>query len=75
MSDTDDLKRAAADLMPEVVERLIRGEPVDPAAYYFRCTPSFETGAPAHQWLTRSVFVGSGARHPDRVEIQVYEVR
>lgn len=57
---------------PEVIRKLIAGEPVDPDAYYFRCAPVFETAAPAHQWLTRTVFVGSGVRHPDLVEIQVY---
>ncbi|HKC31209.1 MAG TPA: DUF3237 domain-containing protein, partial [Burkholderiales bacterium] len=58
-----------------VMRKLIAGEPVDPGAYYFRCTPVFETAAPAHHWLTRTVFVASGARHPDRVEISVYAVR
>lgn len=48
--------------------------PVDPAAYYFRCTPVFQTAAPVHQWLGRTVFVASGARHPDRVEIDVFAV-
>jgi len=57
-----------------VMQKLLAGEPVDPAAYYFRCTPAFETAAPAHQWLTRTVFIGSGARHPDRVEIDVFAV-
>lgn len=61
---------------PEAVMRkLIAGEPVDPSAYYFRCAPVFETAAPAQQWLARTVFVGSGARHPDRVEIDVFAVR
>jgi hypothetical protein len=61
---------------PEAVMRkLIAGEPVDPGAYYFRCAPVFETAAPAHQWLARTVFVGRGARHPDRVEIDVFAVR
>lgn len=59
---------------PEVVARLMAGEPVDPAAYYFRCTPAFETAAPARQWLTRTVYLGSGARRPDTVEIAVYAV-
>ncbi len=58
-----------------VMRKLIAGEPVDPGAYYFRCTPVFETAAPAYHWLTRTVFVASGARHPDRVEISVYAVR
>jgi|SRR6185437_61994 len=57
-----------------VIRKLIAGEAVDPGAYYFRCAPAFETAAPAHQWLTRTVFVGSGARHPDRVEIEIFAV-
>lgn len=59
---------------PEVMRQLVAGEPVDPDGYYFRCTPVFETAAPAHQWLTRAVFVASGARRPDRVELRFYEV-
>jgi hypothetical protein len=27
-----------------------------------------------HQWLTRTVFVASGARHSDRVAIDVFAV-
>jgi Protein of unknown function (DUF3237) len=59
---------------PEIVAKLLAGEPVDPAAYYFRCTPVFETAAPAHQWLTRTVFTATGERRPDLVEIRVYAV-
>ncbi|MGO8915894.1 MAG: DUF3237 domain-containing protein [Stellaceae bacterium] len=59
---------------PEVVRQLLAGEPVDPGAYYFRCAPAFETAAPAHRWLTRTLFVASGARRPDVVEISVYAV-
>jgi Protein of unknown function (DUF3237) len=60
---------------PEVMRKLIAGEPVEPGAYYFRCTPAFETAAPAHQWLTRSIFVASGIRRPNLVELAVYAVR
>ena len=59
---------------PDVMQKLLAGEPVDPASYYFRCTPFFETAAPAHQWLTRTVFAGSGTRHPDHVELRFYAV-
>jgi hypothetical protein len=59
---------------PEVMARITRGEPVDPLEVYFRTTPKFETAHPAHQWLTRKLFLATGARHPDRVEIIVYEV-
>ncbi len=56
------------------IARLARGEPVDPAAVYFRCVPTFEVSHPALAWLTESLFVGTGARHPDRVELSVYRI-
>jgi hypothetical protein len=59
---------------PETMVRILKGEIVDPTLVYFRTTPRFETAAPAYQWLTRPLFVATGARHPDRVEIGVYEV-
>ena len=64
------LRRGSA----EDIARLVRGEPVDPAAIYFRCVPTFEVSTPALAWMTESVFVGTGARFPDRVEISVYRV-
>lgn len=60
---------------PAVIERLARGEEVDPSAYYFRTTPSFKVTAGAHDWLRRSVFVARGVRKPDRVMIDFYVVR
>ena len=59
---------------PEVMRKLIAGEPVEPGAYYFRCSPAFETAAPPHQWLTRTIFVASGIRRPDLVELAVYAI-
>ena len=64
------LRRGSA----EDIAKLVRGEAVDPAAIYFRCVPTFEVSSPAHAWMTESVFVGTGARFPDRVEISVYRV-
>lgn len=59
---------------PEVMARLAKGELVDPSTYYFRTTPSFETGDGPHAWLTRSAFICVGARFPDAVQIDFYEV-
>ena len=59
---------------PDVMARITRGEPVDPALIYFRTTPRFETASPGHQWLTRPLFLATGARHPGRVEVTVFEV-
>ena len=59
---------------PEVMARIINGELVDPTQIYFRTTPRFETASPTYEWLTRPLFLASGARHPDRVEIAIFEV-
>lgn len=58
----------------EDIARLVRGEPVDPAAIYFRCVPTFEVSHPSLAWLTENVFVGTGARFPDRVEMRFFRV-
>jgi hypothetical protein len=59
---------------PAAMERLARGLPVDPALIYFRTVACFETSAPELSWLTRGIFLGSGARFPDRVLIRLFEV-
>ena len=58
----------------ELLQRLKRGEPVDPELIYFRTVPKFETGATKYRWLMENLFIGVGARHPDRVEIDVHQV-
>lgn len=60
---------------PEDIAAIARGEPVDPARVYFRTVPRFETAAPQWQWLNDHLFIGTGARHPDRVELNFYQVR
>jgi hypothetical protein len=59
---------------PEDIAKLVRGEPVDPAAIYFRCAPSFEVSHPALAWMTESLFIGTGARYPDRVVMRFFRV-
>jgi Protein of unknown function (DUF3237) len=58
----------------ELLERLSRGEAVDPALIYFRTVPRFETGAEKYRWLMENLFVGSAARYADRVVIDVHQV-
>jgi Protein of unknown function (DUF3237) len=58
----------------EVMERLARGEQVDPREYYFRTTPVFETGAQKYQWLHGLVAVATGQRSAKEVVITAYEV-
>jgi hypothetical protein len=59
---------------PEVMSRLARGERVDPAEYYCRTTPSFETGDPRYAWLNGTIAVGSAARTIQTVLVEFYEV-
>src|SRR5258705_2254287 len=46
----------------EVIDRLNRGESVDPGTYYFRGTPYFETGSEKKPWMNRACPNFSGAR-------------
>lgn len=46
----------------EVIAALGRGEQVDPARYYFRTTPRFETAAPRYAFLNGLLAVASGDR-------------
>jgi len=58
----------------ELLERLKRGEAVDPKLIYCRTVPKFETGAEKYSWLMENIFIGSAARHADRVVIDVHQV-
>ena len=58
----------------EVMGRLMRGEPVDPADVYFRCAPTFETAAPALAWVMERAFLGGGVRRPGDVVMRFFEV-
>jgi hypothetical protein len=66
------VNRALRSASAETTQKLIRGEPVDPASVYFRCTPSFETSAPSLAWINERMFVGTGVRRPDEVLISVF---
>ena len=59
---------------PDVMTKLLAGEVVDPALVYFRTQPKFETSAPELQWITRSLFVGTGERYPNEVVIRFFRV-
>lgn len=67
----NDALRTAA---PEVMARLLRGEPVAPEDVYFRCAPRFEASAPSLVWLMERVFLGTGLRRPSDVVMRFFEV-
>ena len=59
----------------EVMQRLAKGETVDPSLYYMRTTPWFETGDNRYAWMNRIVCIATGARRAAAVELQVFEVK
>jgi hypothetical protein len=59
---------------PDIVERIAKGETVDPAFYYFRINPLFETAAAKYDWMNRILAVGIGHRRSDGPIYNVFEV-
>ena len=60
---------------PGVMDRLLRGEPVDPSEYYFRTAPMFETASEKYAWLNRVLAIGIGRRTSRQVCYTVYAIR
>lgn len=58
----------------DVMDRMARGEPVDPGSYYFRTVGSFETAAPRYEWLNRIWAIGTGERPPEGPVYDLHEV-
>ncbi|WP_263355021.1 DUF3237 domain-containing protein [Acidicapsa acidisoli] len=59
---------------PDIIEKLDKGQAVEPGAYYFRMTPIFETAAPQYDWINRIVAVGVGHRFADGPLYSIFEV-
>jgi hypothetical protein len=59
---------------PDVMERLNKGEDVDPTNYYFRMNPMFETSSKKYDWMNRIIAVGIGHRPPDGPIYSIFEV-
>jgi hypothetical protein len=57
-----------------VMDRLAKGEQVNPSEYYFRVTPWFETSSEKYDWLNRIVAVAIGHRLPEGPTYQVFEI-
>jgi hypothetical protein len=58
----------------EVIERLNKGEIVDPSLYYFRSTPYFETGSEKYAWMNGICAVAVGARLATGPVYEVFQV-
>lgn len=59
---------------PAVLARIASGEYVDPAEYYFRIVPSFETGSKKYEWLNSIVCIGFGDRVKAGPRYTIHEI-
>ena len=59
---------------PDVIAAIARGEAVDPATYYFRTTPRFDTAHPVYAFLNHLVAVASGDRRTEGPIYTIHEV-
>ncbi len=64
------IRRGPAD----VIQRLEKGEEVDPAAYYFRINPIFEAPIGKYDWLNGVMAIGIGHRFAYGPVYSVFEV-
>jgi len=58
----------------EIIDRLYRGETVDPGAYYFRTTPYFETSSERYGWMNRICSIAAGSLAASERTLHVFEV-
>ena len=57
-----------------VIDRLNRGEIVDPETYYFRTTPYFETSSKKYDWMNRICSIAAGSRKVNERTLEVFQV-
>ena len=81
MLETDDgtpvyvHNRGIAYSSPETLRKIEAGEPVAPEETYLRITPRFEVPAGKHDWLARTIFVGTAQREGNETQFEYYAVR
>ncbi len=57
-----------------VLDRLAKGEKVDPSEYYFRTAPRFETASEKYSFLNRIIAVGVGRREASGPIYEVFQI-
>jgi hypothetical protein len=59
---------------PEIAAKIAKGDLVDPSLYYFRTILQFEAPIGKYDWLNKSIFVCSGERLANLVNIHVWKL-
>ena len=67
--------RGIAYSSPETLRRIEAGENVPAEQTYLRITPRFEVPAGKHDWLARTVLIGTAQREGNETQFEYYAVR
>ncbi len=61
---------------PEILAKLAKGEPVAATDYYMRTIATLEVAEDSpYAWLNKAVFISTGRRNADSVELDFYMVK
>ena len=60
---------------PDIMAKLMRGEPVPNDSYYFRTSAQFEApvGSP-YEWLNKAMFAGKAEREPNTAIVHFFRI-
>lgn len=59
----------------ETIAALARGDQVPPQSYYMRTHAILETGHPTYSWINKYLFVGTGGRNRNSVDMRLFIIR
>jgi hypothetical protein len=60
---------------PDIMSRLMSGDPVPVDSYYFRTSAQFEAPiGSAYEWMNRSMFAGKAEREPDAAIVHFFRI-
>jgi len=59
---------------PEIWQKMMKEEPIDPSEYYLRSVPYYETSSEKYSWMNRIVAVGIGRLTETGVAFKVYKI-
>ncbi len=60
----------------DVIDRLAKGEAVDPSQYYFRTVAEFEAPSDSrYAWLNKALFLATAERQATVVNLRFYELK
>jgi hypothetical protein len=60
---------------PDIMDKLMRGEPVPVDSYYFRTSAQFEAPVGSrYEWMNRAMFAGKAEREPNAAIIHFFRI-